>query len=166
MKKKALLILPFFVLVSLAFFLKPEEPAASGKLEVDYPHETGNAWEYPIQPGTEEWIALESTEKRREACQVPQEALEEMDTEALLETALDYPFCTDMWAFDRLEDGYRHQLMHNSALEALESRDDRHEVVQARLADVEAWLNEVGMARSAESGSQYSYLRIFAEYMG
>ncbi len=165
MKKEFQMTLLFCLLLGVGFFLKPEDPAASGKLEVDYPHETVDAWEYPVRPGTGEWIALGSTEKRREACRIPQETLDAMNAETLLETALDYPFCTDMWAFDSLEDGYRSQLTHNSALASLAVRDDGREAVQARLEDMEAWLDEVGRTRSAESEHQYSCLLIFAEYM-
>lgn len=165
MKNGAWLILFFCVLAGLVFFMKPDDPAASGKIEVDYHYDVEGVWEYPVQPGTEEWVGMESTGARREACQVPQEALEEMDTAALLKTALDYPFCSDMLAFDSLEAGYRFQLRHNSALTALQERPDRHEVVQARLKDMDAWLEEVGTTCSVESLSQHSYLAIFAEYM-
>lgn len=165
MKKGVWLFLFFCVLAGVAFFLKPEDLSATGKMEAAYPHRTEGAWEYPIQPGTEEWVDLGSTKKRREACCVPREALENMDTEALLETALTYPFCLDMLAFDRAEDGYRHQLGHNSALLALEGRSDRHEVTQARLEDMAAWMDEAGRTCSAESAFQYDCLTIIQEYM-
>ena len=165
MKKGALLVLFFCALAGLAVWINPEDPAASGKVEVDYPCQAEDAWEYPVRPGTEEWIALESLENRREACRVPQEALEAMDTAALLETALDYPFCLDMLAFDNAESGYRYQLTHNTALAALQERTDRQEVVQGRLEDMGAWLDEVGRTRSAGAALQYDYLLIFAQYM-
>ena len=165
MRKKYWLLLCFLLLAGAAFLMKPEDLGASGKIEVDYPYKAEGAWEYPVQPGTEEWVDLGSTRKRKEACQIPQEALDAMDTAALLETALNYPFCSNMLCFDRIEDGYRYQLMDNSALAALESRGDRHEVTRARLEDMEAWLDEVGPARSGESSLQYDCLTIFVQYM-
>lgn len=166
MRKECWLILFFCVLAGPAFFLKPKDLAASGKLEVDYPYRAEGAWEYPVQPGTEEWVNLGSAEKRREACQIPQDVLEDMDTAGLLETALNDPFCSDMMAFDRVEDGYRHQLWQNSALSALETRSDRHEVIRARLENMEAWLDEVGRTRSEETSRQYDCLLILEQCMG
>ncbi len=164
MMKKALILL-FCLLVGAAFWLRPEDPSASGKIEVDYPNRPEGAWEYPVLPGTEEWVDLGSTAARREACRVPQEALDAMDTAALLETALNYPFGSDVLAFDRVEDGYRHQLGHNSALSALEARSDRHEVVRARLEDMDAWLDEVGRTRSPEAARQHELLAIIERCM-
>ncbi len=163
MKREKWLVLFFFVLGELGFLLKPEDLDAMA--EPVYPSQVEGAWEYPVRPGTQDWVDLESTEARREACQVPQEALEGMDTAALLETALDYPFCADMLAFDREEDGYSHQLNHNGALAALETRGDRHEVMQACLKDMKNWRDEVGQARSAESALQYDCLTIFIQCM-
>lgn len=165
MKRAYWLILCFLLLAGAAFWVKPEDLGDSGKIEVEYPYEVDGAWEYPVQPGTTEWVELESTGKRKEACQVPQEALDAMTTEALLETALNYPFCSDMLCFDRTEDGYRHQLMDNSALAALGAREDRHEVTRARLEGMEAWLDEVGPARGEASALQYDCLAIFDQYM-
>ena len=165
MKRDASLILLFCVQAGLAFFVRPDDLAASGRIEVDYSYVAEGAWVYPVQPGTEEWVDLGSTEKRREACQVPQEELDAMTAEALLKTALDYPFCGDMQAFDREEDGYRHQLMSNSALAALQERDDRHEVVRARLEEMRAWLDEAGQARSAGAARWYDCLTILERCM-
>lgn len=165
MKRGTPLILFLCILAGLAFFVRPDDLAAGDKIEVDYSYEAEGAWTYPVQPGTEEWVDLGSTEKRREACRVPQEELNAMTTEALLKTALDHPFCGDMLAFDRKEDGYRHQLMSNSALAALQERDDRHEVVRTRLEDMRAWLDEVGQARSAGAALWYDCLTILERCM-
>lgn len=163
MKRGKWLVLFFFVLGELGFLLKPEDLDAM--VEPVYPSQVEGAWEYPVRPGTQDWVDLESKEARKEACQVPQEALEDMDTSALLETALDYPFCTDMLTFDREEEGYIHQLSYNGALAALETRSDRHEVMQARLEDMKNWRDEVGQARNAESALQYDCLTIFIQCM-
>ena len=44
---------------------------------------------------TQEWIDLGSTSTRRQASQVPDELLQSMATDALLQTVLDYPFLSD-----------------------------------------------------------------------
>ena len=48
-------------------------------------------YQFPVQPGTPEWVEL-SANARRAACRLPAGLAEQMTSEALLETALDYPF--------------------------------------------------------------------------
>ena len=165
MRGKHGLLLAFLLLTGTAFWMRPEDLGASGKIEVDDPYEAEGAWECPVRPGTEEWIDLGSTAERRAACQPPRETLEAMDTAALLEAALDYPFCSDMLCFDREEDGYQVQLQHNSALAALADRSDRHEVLRARLEGMDAWMDEVGRTCSARSSERHHYLTIFERCM-
>ena len=63
-------------------------------------------YEYPYVPGTQEWIDLGSTSTRRQASQVPDELLQSMATDALLQTVLDYPFLSDIYAFNTMKMGY------------------------------------------------------------
>ena len=72
-------------------------PASSYTIDTPY--------EFPILPGTQEWIDLGDTLARRRACQVPDEILQHMTTDALLQTVLDYPFLSDMYAFNSFEQG-------------------------------------------------------------
>ena len=73
-------------------------PASSYTIDTPY--------EFPILPGTQEWIDLGDTLAPRRACQVPDEILQHMTTDALLQTVLDYPFLSDMYAFNSFEQGY------------------------------------------------------------
>ena len=47
-------------------------------------------YQFPVQPGTPEWVEM-SANARRDACRLPAGLAERMTSEALLETALDYP---------------------------------------------------------------------------
>ena len=40
-------------------------------------------YEYPVVPGTEEWVALDTFEEKLELSQIPDEILQEMTTELL-----------------------------------------------------------------------------------
>ena len=53
-------------------------------------------YQFPVQPGTPEWVEL-SANARRAACRLPAGLAEQMTSEALLETALDYPFNASMY---------------------------------------------------------------------
>lgn len=58
-------------------------------------------YQYPIIPGTQEWMQLESRPEMLDACQIPEEILDKLSTDALLQTILDYPFLSEMTLFYR-----------------------------------------------------------------
>ena len=76
-------------------------------------------YQFPVQPGMPEWVGL-SANARRAACRLPAGLAEQMTSEALLETALDYPFNASMYVYD--------------ALAGLVTRPDAEEVVARALA--------------------------------
>ena len=77
-------------------------------------------YQFPVQPGTPEWVEL-SANARRAACRLPAGLAEQMTSEALLETALDYPFNASMYVSSDLEGmfGKRAALAGNGALAEL-----------------------------------------------
>lgn len=81
-------------------------------------------YEYPILPGTQEWLDLGDVFARRKACQIPDEILHNMTTDALLETVLDYPFLNDIYAFDTFEMGYEVVKRRFNGLQEIETRPD------------------------------------------
>lgn len=81
-------------------------------------------YEYPILPGTQEWLDLGDVFARRKACQIPDEILHNMTTDALFQTVLDYPFLHNMYAFNTLEMGYEAIKSQFNGLQELETRPD------------------------------------------
>lgn len=81
-----LLILSFLVVFSLIVLFSKDDT-----IETPY--------QYPIVPGTQEWMQLESRPEMLEACQIPKEILDKLSTDALLQTILDYPFLSEMTMF-------------------------------------------------------------------
>lgn len=88
------------------------------------PYTIDTPYEYPYVPGTQEWIDLGSTSARRRAIQVPDEVLQHMTTDALLQTVLDYPFLSDMYSFNTIEMGYKAVRNHCNSLREFEARPD------------------------------------------
>ena len=93
------------------------------------PYTIDTPYEYPYVPGTQEWIDLGSTSARRRASQVPDEVLQHMTTDALLQTVLNYPFLSDMYAFNTIEMGYKAVKKHCNSLREFENRPDHLEVL-------------------------------------
>lgn len=88
------------------------------------PYTIDTPYEYPYVPDTQEWADLGDTLARRQASQVPDEVLEHMTTGALLQTVLDYPFLSDMYAFNTIEIGYKAVRNHCNSLWEFETRPD------------------------------------------
>ena len=93
------------------------------------PYTIDTSYEYPVVPGTPEWLSYATVIGRRKACQVPDEILEHMTTDALLQTVLDYPFLSDMYAFNTIEMGYEAVRKHCNSLREFENRPDRLETL-------------------------------------
>lgn len=93
-------------------------------------------YQFPITTDSPEWAALAEAGLARNACRMPAGLAEQMTSEALLETALDYPFNASMYASSDLEGmfGKRAALAGNGALAELVTRPDAEEVIARALA--------------------------------
>ncbi|MEH2939486.1 CHAP domain-containing protein [Lawsonibacter sp. JLR.KK007] len=92
-------------------------------------------YEYPILPGTQEWIDLGDTLTRRRACQIPDEVLTNLTTDALLQTVLNYPFLCDIYSFNTFEIGYETVKRRFNGLQELETRPDYLDLLQRYCQD-------------------------------
>ena len=107
-----------------------------------------NAEEYyvcPIQPGTPEWNKLSIQEKYTVSA-IDVSAVATMATEAVLLSALNYPFLIDIYAYDDINDGIEIVREYCPALNELLTRPDALAVVVSYL---QAY-NEQGTERATE----------------
>ncbi len=81
-------------------------------------------YEYPVLLGTEEWIALETKEKRYEAVQIPEDILHSMSTKALVETVVRCPIYVGLGAYNVPEIGFSYMRESFNGLEELCLRED------------------------------------------
>lgn len=63
------------------------------------------AYDYPIKPGTEEWKAIDSQFVKDSLCQIPDDIINRLTTEELLDVCLEYPMLGDILAFNNVQDG-------------------------------------------------------------
>ena len=63
-------------------------------------------YQFPVTTDSPEWAELAEAGLARNACRMPAGLAEQMTSEALLETALDYPYATDMLAFSDPVQGF------------------------------------------------------------
>lgn len=84
-------------------------------------------YEYPVQPGTDEWKALTSFQEMIAACHVDEELLASMTTPALLETVLNYPLLGSGLLYDTQEQWIASVSSYFKGLELLLAREDASE---------------------------------------
>jgi len=115
------MVIVLFLFLSLTIYDKVVF-AINESTSTDFSIDT--AYEYPIQPGTEEWFAIEKHSEKVKLCQIPENILKEMTTDALIETIINYPYFGDMTAFSDPKTGYTSVRDSFNGLQELEQRSD------------------------------------------
>ncbi|MBQ4650104.1 MAG: hypothetical protein IJB73_05325 [Firmicutes bacterium] len=87
-------------------------------------------YDYPIVPKTEEWNELQDHMKMIEVCTIPNDILNRMTTQALMETVANYPLLVDMLVWDDNQTGYELVKEHFNGLQEFAEREDASEVLQ------------------------------------
>lgn len=142
MKKRifCLILAILMILLSTAAFATEAIPEA-GK------HTLSEPYEYRIVPGMEEWAEYDTLERKINACHVPDQLLESMTTEALVDTVLNYPLLINMFAFNTLDAGVRSVASYFGGIEELLARDDAVDKLRAYSASVDEQIRATDVKR-------------------
>lgn len=84
-------------------------------------------YEYPITHYDAEWYKLPSVIEMRKVTQIPENVLEIISTEELVELVLEYPLLCDINAFSDKGTGYEHLKLQFNGIEELISRQDAYD---------------------------------------
>ncbi|HCS11667.1 MAG TPA: hypothetical protein DIV40_09450 [Clostridiales bacterium] len=93
------------------------------------------AYQYPVVPGMEEWKKLKSLPEMAEACQIPEDILDCMTTEALIETVVNYPLFGNVFAYENRKTGLEHVKGYFNGLQELYERDDAIEKMETYIGE-------------------------------
>lgn len=103
-----------------------------------------DTYDYPIKPGTEEWINLGSRDKRVEANMIPKDILETISTGGLFESLLSYPYILDYRAWEKSQIGFEKLKSENNGFEQLYSRVDLFPIIykwyESLSVDCKEWI--------------------------
>lgn len=115
--KFSIVFLGIFVVFSGLIFVSAtnDEPQA---------YTINEPYEYPIVPGTPEWAEMYSYRQMVEACEIPEEILHNMTTEALVESVITYPLSTKLYEYNDVQTGYDAWVNQFNGLQELERRSD------------------------------------------
>jgi hypothetical protein len=83
-------------------------------------------WDYPIKPGTKEWVAaaFKTGRARIDACQIPQNVLNQLSSQELAELCINYPLYIDYLASDDQRRGIKFMIESFNGLKELAKRKD------------------------------------------
>lgn len=113
-------------------------------------------YQYPVVPGMEAWKALESLPEMAQACQIPEEILGELTTEALLETIKNYPLALNVFAYEDRRLGLEHVKDYFNGLDELYSRKEA-------LAKTEAFLEVLPDSQDMPEKAAKMFIEIILE---
>lgn len=90
---------------------------------------------YPVTPDDEVWASMNYAEMR-DACNMPQELVDMLSTEELVNAALDYPLMLDCLLFDSYEKGIEHLILNSNVYCELFEREDAAVVLLKAYSDL------------------------------
>lgn len=92
-------------------------------------------YEFPVTVYDNEWKNFETLVQKQEACDIPNEILNELSTEELVDLVLEYPLLVNIFAFSDVDEGIEKVSETFSGLKELMSREDAGNVL------IKAFLN-------------------------
>lgn len=90
---------------------------------------TEKPYEFPVKPGTEQWMKLVSSKEMDDVCVIPDQVLSTLSTKALLITCLNYPRLIDVFSADNMQAGFDFCSTHFNGLKELLNRSDLSKVL-------------------------------------
>lgn len=95
-------------------------------------------YDFPVRPGSPEWAEFTTGQQMIDACQVPGAILDEMSTNGLIETCLDYPLLINMLAFTSIQYGTERQMENFNGFGELVQKHDAATLMLARYKFMDA----------------------------
>ncbi|MBW6536520.1 MAG: hypothetical protein K0B11_16030 [Mariniphaga sp.] len=94
-------------------------------------------WDYPVKPGSEEWKALKNQKEKLEVCQIPEDILQDIPTNKLMELCFNYPLIYDILAFNSTQTGMNEFRRNFNGLNEFVQREDASDLLIRRYSDVQ-----------------------------
>lgn len=121
---------------------------------------TEKPYEFPVKPGTEQWVNLGSSKEMDEVCIIPDQVLSALSTKALLFTCLDYPRLIDIFLADNLQSGFNFSSNHFNGLKELLKRPDLGQVLIKSYVNIDIQKNTLEGYDSKLTNFQIAFFEI------
>jgi hypothetical protein len=84
----------------------------------------GQVYEFSVLPGTAQWQSFNTHQEMLNACQIPENILQNMNTADLVQTCLNYPLKVDLYAYSTIKEGVETVATQFNGLSTVLSRND------------------------------------------
>jgi hypothetical protein len=81
-------------------------------------------WDYPVKPGTPEWLKFTSMDEMYKGTQISENILKKLDTESLVQIVLNYPALPVLLLFNSPQDGFDNLYSNFNGIRELIDRKD------------------------------------------
>jgi hypothetical protein len=81
-------------------------------------------WDFPVKPGSKQWAEFTTSQQMVESCQIPQNILQALKTDDLVEICLNYPLFIDYLASNDERKGISKIIENFNGLKELSNRKD------------------------------------------
>jgi hypothetical protein len=119
----------------------PSEPKYKdlirAKLESMNMPRPADSYNYPIYPGMEEWAQFKTAEEMVEVCQVPEDILKTLSTQAVIQAIWEYPFLANVVHRDQYQFDFDGTFLRNNAYNELAKRTNAGAALLERLLVVD-----------------------------
>jgi hypothetical protein len=92
-----------------------------------------DSWNYPVYPGMAEWSRFNTSQEMADACQIPEERLKNMSTQAVIQAIWEYPFFTQPLHRHTYQADFESTFLTNNAYKELTKRTDAGKSLLERL---------------------------------
>jgi len=110
----------------------------------------------PFKQGDAKWKSYKSAKDRIKALQIPDSVISHIPTEQLLELCLDFPYLTDMYAFNDPKRGYEYLISEFNGFYEFLRRNDATNHLLNKYGRIETAVPVLSRASSIEKGN-YSF---------
>ena len=123
LKKIAYLLLACLFLISSFSITASASEDESKANEIYYP-QSYSGYMYPVHTGMAKWAKIIDHQDMVNACQIPEDVLENMSTADLAQTVISYPLSIDMFAYSTYSEGFEVVSEKFNGLKELKNRSD------------------------------------------
>lgn len=99
-----------------------------------------DSYAYPYLPGTDAWKELnnQGLQAVYDACKIPEDILKSLSTEAVIQAFFDFPFISEIYAYNSMLEGFNSMTNKNSAYAEILQRDDVASILVERYVNYKA----------------------------
>lgn len=113
---------------------------------------TDTKYRYSISPRTKEWNSYKNANDRKVVLQIPEDVLQNVSTQELLDICLEYPYLVDIMCYNSIQEGFNAVLKDFNGFRELIKRDNIANLCLSQLKKASKRIGAVSLLDSFQRG--------------